>query len=69
MTVEFRCEPAATVVSLLDKTGRQLFREELNAFSGDYNQQFDLTDFASETVTVYVTQGDKVFTEKISLNQ
>lgn len=69
LSVEFRCEPSATVVSLLDKSGRQLFREELNAFSGDYNQQFDLTDFASETVTVYVTQGDKVFMEKISLNQ
>lgn len=69
VTVEFSCEPVPTVVSLLDKSGRQLFREELNAFSGDYNQQFDLTDFASETVTVHVMQGEKVFTEKISLNQ
>jgi len=69
VSVEFRCDPVATVVSLLDKSGRQLFREELNAFSGDYNQQFDLTDFASETVTVHVMQGEKVFTEKINLNQ
>lgn len=69
VTVEFRGEPMATVVSLLDKSGRQLFREELNAFNGNYTQQFDLTDFASETVTVHVTQGDKVFLEKINLNQ
>ncbi|MEQ1744112.1 MAG: PDZ domain-containing protein [Saprospiraceae bacterium] len=67
VTVEFRCEAKPTVVSLLDATGRQLFREELNAFNGQYNQQFDLTDFASGSVIVHVLQGDKVFSEKLDL--
>jgi len=68
VTVEFRCESVPTVVSLLDMSGRQLFREELNAFNGDYNQRFDLTDFAKSTVIVHVLQGEKVFTEKLILN-
>ncbi|MBK9338211.1 MAG: PDZ domain-containing protein [Lewinellaceae bacterium] len=67
LTVEFRTEPLPTVVSLLDMSGRQLFREELNAFGGDYLQRFDLSEFAKGTVIIHVLQGDKVFTEKIIL--
>jgi len=69
VTVEFRCEPVPTIVSLLDLSGRQLFREELNAFNGNYSQRFDLTDFASGTVIVHVLQGEKVFAEKLVLNK
>ncbi len=68
VTVEFHSEPLPTIVSLLDMTGRQLFREELNAFSGDYYQQFDLTEYAKGTVVIHVLQGDKVFTEQIIVN-
>lgn len=67
VTVEFRAPKQPIVVSLLDKAGRQLFREELNAFSGDYLQRFDLTEFANETILVHVQQGEKVYTEKIVL--
>ena len=68
VTVEFRAEPVATVVTLYDMGGRQLFREELNAFSGDYNQQFDLSEYAKGTIIVHVQQGEKVFTEQIVVN-
>lgn len=68
VTVEFKAEPVATLVTLYDMSGRQLFREELNAFSGEYNQQFDLTEYAKGSVIVHVQQGDKVFTEQIMVN-
>lgn len=68
VTVEFHSEPLPTVVSLLDMTGRQLFREELNAFTGDYSQQFDLSEYAKGTIIIQVLQGDKVFTEQIIVN-
>lgn len=68
VTVEFKGEPVATVVSLLDMSGKQLFREELNAFNGDYNQQFDLTAYAKGTIIIHVQQGDKVYTEQIIVN-
>jgi len=68
ITVEFKGEPVATVVSLLDMSGRQLFREELNAFDGNYSQQFDLTAYAKGTILVHVLQGDKVYTEQVIVN-
>lgn len=68
VTVEFKAEPVSAVVTLFDMGGRQLFREELNAFSGDYSQQFDLSEYAKGTIIVHVQQGDKVFTEQIVVN-
>lgn len=68
VTVEFRSEPLPTVVSLLDISGRQLFREELNAFNGQYFQQFDLSEYAKGNIVIHVQQGEKVFTEQIIVN-
>lgn len=68
VTVEFTGEPVATVVSLFDLSGRQLFREELNAFNGEYSQQFDLTAYAKGTIVIHVQQGEKVYTEQIVVN-
>ncbi|MCE7924223.1 MAG: PDZ domain-containing protein [Haliscomenobacteraceae bacterium CHB4] len=68
VTIEFRAEPVATLVTLYDMSGRQLFREELNAFSGEYNQQFDLSEYAKGNIIVHVQQSEKVFTEQIVVN-
>ncbi len=68
ITVEFRSAPVATVVSLLDMSGRQLFREELNMFNGDYKQQFDLSEYAKGTIIILVQQSDKSLTEQIMIN-
>ena len=65
ITVEFTGEPVATTVSFFDLSGRQLFREELNAFDGRYSQQFDLSEYAKGTIIVHVQQGEKVFTEQV----
>lgn len=68
VTVEFKAEPVATMVTLYDMGGRQLFREELNAFGGEYNQQFDLSEYAKGSVIIHVQQGDKVFTDQVVVN-
>lgn len=68
VTIEFKSDPVPTIVSLFDLSGRQLFREELNAFNGDYSQQFDLSEYAKGAILVQVLQGDKVFTEQIVVN-
>lgn len=65
ITVEFQADPQPTTVLLLDLSGRQLFREELNAFSGQYAQQFDLKEFSKGTLLLVVQQGDRLFTERI----
>lgn len=68
ITVEFSGEAVATTVSFFDLSGRQLFREELNAFDGRYNQQFDLADYSKGNIMIQVVQGDKVFTEQMIVN-
>lgn len=66
-TVAFRAKSMPTVVSLHDPSGHQLFREELNAFDGNYIQRFDLSAYASGRVIVRVTQADAVFSTEISV--
>lgn len=68
MTVEFHGAPVATIVSLLDMRGRQIFREELNMFNGEYKQPFDLSEYAKGTVIILVQQGEKSFTEQVVIN-
>ncbi len=68
ITVEFTAEPMATTVTFFDLSGRQLFREELNAFDGRYNQQFDLSEYAKGTIVIHVQQGEKVYTEQVIVN-
>ena len=68
LTLEFSAKAEPAIVSLLDQSGRQLFREELNAFNGFYQQQFDLSAYAKGTIIVQIIQGDQVFSEQIVVN-
>ncbi|MFN4080612.1 MAG: PDZ domain-containing protein [Saprospiraceae bacterium] len=63
--VEFEGEAVPTVVSLYDAKGRQLFREELNAFSGSYFQKFDLREHAKGMIIIMVQQGDRIYSDQI----
>lgn len=63
--IEFDGEAAPTVVSLYDAKGRQLFREELNAFNGNYFQKFDLREHAKGMIIITVQQGDKIYSDQI----
>ena len=68
ITIAFTGDPVATTVSFFDLACRQLFREELNAFGGQYSQQFDLKDYTKGSIMVQVQQGEKVFTEQMMVN-
>lgn len=68
LTLEFSAKAEPVIVSLLDQSGRQLFREELNAFNGSYQQQFDLSAYAKGTIIVQIIQGDQVFSEQVVVN-
>lgn len=64
-TLEFNAEPVPTTITLLDLSGKQLYREELNAFNGAYSQSFDLNEYAKGTIVIAIQQGDKIFTEQV----
>jgi membrane-associated protease RseP (regulator of RpoE activity) len=68
VTIDFKGEAVATTVSIFDASGRQLFREEMNAFNGEYLQQFDVSEYAKGTIIVQVQQGDKLYSEQIVVN-
>ncbi|MCB9354055.1 MAG: PDZ domain-containing protein [Lewinellaceae bacterium] len=68
VTVEFKSDPLPTIVSLFDMNGRQLFREELNAFNGEYSQQFDLSEYSKGTIIVHILQEGKVFTDQVVIH-
>ena len=64
----FKGEPVATTVSFFDLAGRQLFREELNAFSGFYQQQFDLSAYRNGTILIEVQQGELRYSDQMQVN-
>lgn len=65
LTVEFKSEPVATIVSVLDITGKEIYREELTNFDGTYKKEINLGDVPKGTLMLTVRQNDKVFAEKI----
>lgn len=67
-TISFQGEAVPTTVSMFDASGRQLYREEINAFNGEYLQEFDLSEYAKGTIVVQVQQGEKVHSEQIIVN-
>ncbi len=67
LTIRFKGKKAPTVITLMDAAGKEIFREELPQFSGDYNREVNLKTMARGTIFLQVTQGDLKFMEKIVL--
>ena len=66
--VQFKAEPVATVVRINDINGKELFKQNMPDFDGNYNKAIDLNNAAKGTVILSIQQGDKIFTDKIVLN-
>lgn len=65
LNVEFQTEALPTTVSIIDATGRSVYRETMNQFDGYYNQQIDLSDITPGNYYLQIRQGDQFVTEKI----
>lgn len=55
----------ATTVSLIDATGKEIFNETIENFTGEYNRQFDITGKAKGTYLLRIRQGDKWMHKKL----
>jgi len=65
-SVQFKGEAVPTVVSIVDITGKEVYREELNNFNGLSNRQIELNKgTAAGTLLLTITQGDQRLAEKI----
>jgi S1-C subfamily serine protease len=65
LTLTFETAAKATIVRILDLSGRQLFLEELNVFNGNYRQTFDLTEMSQNDVLIHVQQGEKAYFQEV----
>ena len=65
VTIRFSGEKKPTEISLVTAAGQVLFSEKLEAFDGQYEQQFDLRALPKGAVVFSVKQNGKVFSEGI----
>jgi PDZ domain-containing secreted protein len=68
VNISFKGEAVPTNVSFIDVTGKVLFQQNINNFNGEYNQRFDVSEYAKGIVVVKVQQGDNVFSKQIVVN-
>lgn len=66
--VQFSAEEKPTVVSVFDASGKEVFRDKLQHFSGYYNREIDLSSHARGALVLSVEQDGKSFTEQIILH-
>jgi C-terminal processing protease CtpA/Prc len=68
LTIEFQAEAAPTTIVIRDVSGKEIFKETLNDFGGNYKKQIDVQNAASGILVVTVQQGQKVFNIKVLKN-
>lgn len=68
VTLSFNALPQATSISVIDISGREIYREELPNFDGNYRKEIDIRQAAKGTLLLNIVQGEKVHTEKIIFN-
>jgi len=68
VTLQFKGEPVPTTVRLIDALGKVLMTETLSDFSGDYNDQINLSNYPSGIYNITIIQNDKSYSERIVLN-
>jgi len=68
ISIDFSAKALPTTISITDITGKEVYREELNNFDGQYKKQINLAKAAKGAMLLTIQQGDKIFTEKL-INQ
>ena len=69
LSLQFKADAVPTILRITDIMGREVFKQSLNNFDGAYNDELNLTEFASPgTLFINIIQDDKIFTEKIILS-
>ncbi len=68
-TLKFKALKAPTVVKVVDLVGKEVYREVLPDFDGNYNKEIDLGNAPKGILVFSIHQGDKVYSEKIILQK
>lgn len=65
--LRFKGDALPTEIKITDMNGKQMYRERLNQFDGQYDQNIDLNDLPSGAYIMTIEQNDKVYTEQLIL--
>ncbi|MEZ4990992.1 MAG: PDZ domain-containing protein [Saprospiraceae bacterium] len=65
LRLRFSGEAVPTKIEINDMNGKNMYRERLNRFSGQYDENIDLSDLPSGVFLLTIRQNDKVYTEQI----
>lgn len=65
LRLRFTGEAVPTRIEINDLSGRNVYRERLNRFDGQYDENIDLSDLPSGIFLLTIEQNDKVYTEQI----
>ena len=65
LEVQFGAEAAPLTFELLDISGKVIEKRDLNTFNGQFQEVFDLSKAAKGTVIVKITQGGKLYFNKV----
>ena len=68
INLNFRGIATATSISIVDVSGKEIYREELPLFSGHYQKEIDIREAAKGSLFLNILQGEKIHTEKIIFN-
>ncbi|MCB9290851.1 MAG: TonB family protein [Lewinellaceae bacterium] len=67
LNLRFEAEALPTAIRLLNASGQEVYRETLNRFEGAYNQAIGLGNLPKGAYVLHISQGERIFAEKIIL--
>lgn len=65
LRVQFQAQAVPTQIEIRDVSGKVFYKEALNGFDGQYDEQINLKDAPKGTLLLSVSQGKKTHTERI----
>ena len=68
ITIKFTGDDAPATVSVKDVSGKEIFKEEIKDFGGNYEKQVNVSDAAAGLLIVTISQGDEVYAIKVLKN-
>lgn len=58
-----------TQITIIDVTGKEIYREEVNDFNGRYDKRIELPNVGKGNYFLNIIQGEEIFTEQIILGK
>ncbi len=65
LNVQFTAAPIATVVKLTTIDGKEVYKEKIKKFDGNYSKEISIKNTSYGTLILAIVQGEKIYNQKI----